>query len=105
TRTVVSCKQICKPAVGNPYASYNAYNPCALASVDGTGVAANGGWACDTVILHPVPPNPTCPEAVTFAGIPAVFVGALLLAAAFVLVCIALARRPTPQALLVGVTI
>ena len=98
-------EQVFKTAGGYPYASVNAYNPWALASVDGTGVAANGGWACDTVILHAVPPNPTCPEAVTFAGIPAVVVGALLLAAAFVLVCIALARRPTPQALLVGVTI
>jgi hypothetical protein len=36
-----------------PYASVNAYNPWALASVDGSGVAANGSWACDSVILNP----------------------------------------------------
>ena len=98
-------EQVFKTAGGYPYASVNAYNPWALASVNGTGVAANGGWACDTVILHAVAPNPTCPAAVTIAGIPAVFVGAVLLAAAFVVVCIAVARRPTPQTMLVGLTI
>ena len=45
--------QIFKTAGEYPYASVNAYNPWALASIDGNGVAANGSWACDTVILNP----------------------------------------------------
>ena len=57
-------EQIFKTAGGYPYASVNAYNPWALASVDGTGVAANGSWACDTVILNPPPGGASCPEAV-----------------------------------------
>ena len=46
-------EQVFKTAGGYPYASVNAYNPWALASVDGTGVAANSGWACDTVDPQP----------------------------------------------------
>ena len=46
-------EQIFKTAGGYPYASVNAYNPWALASVDGTGIAQNSGWACDTIILNP----------------------------------------------------
>ena len=59
-------------------------------------MAENSGWACDTIILNAAPGDPSCPEAVMIAGIPAVVVGAALLIAAFVLVAIVVARRPDP---------
>ncbi|HEY7130776.1 MAG TPA: hypothetical protein VH440_00925, partial [Candidatus Limnocylindrales bacterium] len=98
-------EQIFKTAGGYPYASVNAYNPWALASAGGTGIAANGGWACDTFILQAAPGDPLCPDAVTFLGIPAVFIGAALLVAAFVIVGYLVARRPTPLMILVGVAV
>ena len=88
-----------------PYASVNAYNPWALASVDGSGVAANGSWACDSVILNPPAGSTFCPEAVMIGPLPAVIVGAALLIAAFVIVSLLVARRPTPLVILTGVTI
>ncbi len=98
-------EQVFKTAGGYPYASVNAYNPWALASIDGVGVAANGQWACDTVITTPPPGGASCPEAVMVGPIPAVFVGAALLLAAFVIVSVLVARRPTPLVILTGVTI
>ncbi|MEA2549492.1 MAG: hypothetical protein QOE42_2090 [Chloroflexota bacterium] len=88
-----------------PYASVNAYNPWALASVDGSGVAANGSWACDSVIVNPPAGGAFCPDAVMIGPIPALFVGAALLALAFVLVSYMVARRPTPLVILTGVAI
>ena len=79
-------EQIFKTAGGYPYASVNAYNPWALAALGGNGVAENSGWACDTVILNAAPGGAACPRRVMIAGIPAVYVGAALLVAAFVLV-------------------
>src|SRR5215213_2908624 len=67
-------EQVFKTAGGYPYASVNAYNPWALASVAGDGVAKNGGWACDTIILNPPPGNVSCPEAVMIGPVPAVYV-------------------------------
>ena len=98
-------EQVFKTAGGYPYASVNAYNPWALAEIDGTGVAANSGWACDTIILNAAPGNPTCPEAVMFGPLPAVAVGAALLVIAFVAVCIAVARRPDRLTVLTGLAI
>ncbi|HET7471679.1 MAG TPA: phospholipid carrier-dependent glycosyltransferase [Candidatus Limnocylindrales bacterium] len=97
--------QVFKTAGGYPYASVGAYNPWALASVDGNGVAANGVWACDTVYTADPSGRINCPEAVMIGPIPAVYVGAFLLAAAFIVVCLLVARRPTPLTILVGVTI
>ncbi len=98
-------EQIFKTAGGYPYASVNAYNPWALASTSGTGVAANGGWACDSVIAGAVQGQPHCPEAVMIGPVAAVFVGAALLAAAFVIVSLLVAWRPTPLTILTGVTV
>ena len=98
-------EQVFKTAGGYPYASVNAYNPWALAEVDGNGVAANSGWACDTIILNATQGNPSCPSAVMFGPIPAVFVGAALLVAAFLIVSAVVARRPTAMTILLGVTI
>jgi len=88
-----------------PYASVNAYNPWALASVDGSGVAANGSWACDSVILNPAAGSAFCPRAVMIGPFPAVIVGSALLIAAFVIVSLLVARRPSPIVILTGVTI
>jgi hypothetical protein len=98
-------EQIFKTAGGYPYVSVNAYNPWALASLSGNGVAANGTWACDTVILHPVAPSPLCPQAVMIGPIPAVVVGAVLLAMAFVVVCLAVAWRPDRLTILTGLAV
>ncbi|HUQ79242.1 MAG TPA: phospholipid carrier-dependent glycosyltransferase [Patescibacteria group bacterium] len=98
-------EQVFKTAGGYPYASVNAYNPWALAEIGGNGVAVNGGWACDTVIESPAAGGVQCPLGVTIGPVPAVFVGAALLAAAFVVVCLFVAWRPTPLPLLVGLTI
>ena len=98
-------EQVFKTAGGYPYASVNAYNPWALAEVDGTGVAANSGWACDTIIRTAAAGNPLCPEAVMFGPLPAVAVGAILLVIAFVAVCIVVARRPDRLTVLTGLAI
>ena len=98
-------EQIFKTAGGYPYASVNAYNPWALASVGGSGVAANGGWACDTVIVGAAAGDPSCPAAVMLGPLPAVVVGAGLLVAAFIVVSLLVARRPSPLVILVGVTV
>jgi hypothetical protein len=98
-------EQVFKTAGGYPYASVNAYNPWALAEIDGTGVAANSGWACDTVILHATAGNPSCPEAVMIGPFPAVVVGALLLAVAFAVVCLIVFRRPDRLTTLTGLAI
>nr|MBA2382187.1 hypothetical protein [Chloroflexota bacterium] len=97
--------QVFKTAGGYPYASVNAYNPWALASVDGNGVAANSGWACDTIIVNPAPGGTSCPHAVMFGPVPAAYVGAALLVAAFVVVSLWVARRPTPLTILTGLAI
>ena len=86
-----------------PFASVNAYNPWALASLNGSGVAANGGWACDVVILTPAPAK--CPEAVMFGPFPAVTVGGALLLAAIGLISLAVAWRPTRLAVLTGLAL
>ncbi len=98
-------EQVFKTAGGYPFASVNAYNPWALAEINGNGVAANSGWACDTVILGASAGNTSCPEAVMIGPIPAVYFGAALLAIAFIVVSLVVARRPTPLTILTGVTI
>jgi hypothetical protein len=94
-----------KTAGEYPYASVNAYNPWALASIDGSGLAANGTWACDTPIPNPPPGGTFCPDAVMIGPIPAVYVGAGLMLAAFLIVALLVAWRPTKLSILVGVTI
>jgi predicted membrane-bound dolichyl-phosphate-mannose-protein mannosyltransferase len=94
-----------KTAGEYPYASVNAYNPWALASIDGAGLAANGTWACDTPIPTPPPGGTFCPDAVMIGPIPAVYAGAALMLAAFVIVSLLVAWRPTRLSILVGVTV
>ncbi len=98
-------EQIFKTAGGYPYVSVNAYNPWALVELDGTGLAANGGWICDAVIQNPVPGGPVCESAFQVGPIPAVLIGTGLLIAAFVVACAMIARRPDRLTILVGVTL
>ncbi len=98
-------EQIFKTAGGYPYVSVNAYNPWALVELDGTGMAANGGWICDAVIPNPVEGGPVCDTAFQVGPIPAILIGTVLLLAAFSVVCAVVARRPDRLTILVGVTL
>jgi hypothetical protein len=98
-------EQVFKTAGGYPYVSVNAYNPWALVQLDGTGIAANSVWLCDVVITNPVPGGPQCPTAFTIGPLPAVLVGAALMATALVAVCGVIALRPHRVTILLGVTV
>ncbi|HEX7222442.1 MAG TPA: glycosyltransferase 87 family protein, partial [Candidatus Limnocylindrales bacterium] len=98
-------EQVFKTAGGYPYVSVNAYNPWALAELNGNGLAASGGWICDVVITNPVPGGPQCPEAFMVGPVPAVLIGTALLVGAFVLICAAIVERPDRLTILLGVTL
>ncbi len=91
--------QIANAAGGYPYLSVNAYNPWALISQGGNGVAANGLWIRDS--------NGPDPGDVGFAfgPIPAVLVGTGLLLVAVAVVCWLVARRPDRLQILVGLAV
>ncbi|HZM73012.1 MAG TPA: phospholipid carrier-dependent glycosyltransferase [Candidatus Polarisedimenticolia bacterium] len=106
--------QIFKTAGGYPYVSVNAYNPWALFTVRGDGVAANRQWLCDVQIaaaghfnLGPFQFDygGCYANSLSFGAIPAVAVGAALLIAALVAVSIVVARRPDRRTILVGLAI
>ena len=114
--------QIFKTAAGYPYLSVNAYNPWALVSQDGNGVAANRVWVCDSTV---VPTGPTefrlgpfvipewssagstqsCPNGYLFGAIPAEFVGIGLFLIAALVVVLLVARRPDRRTMLVGLAV
>ncbi len=96
--------QIFSTAAGYPYVSVNAYNPWALVSLDGTGVAANSGWVCDAV-APATAAGPDCSTGVVFGAIPALVVGSVLLVAAMVVVSLLVARRPDRRTILVGLIV
>ncbi|MES2210688.1 MAG: phospholipid carrier-dependent glycosyltransferase [Chloroflexota bacterium] len=91
-------EQIFKTAGGYPYLSVNAWNPWALITFDGSGIAANSAWVCDMVA-------PTCGRAFAVGAIPAVVVGTALTLLAFAVTSILVARRPDRQTILVGVVV
>ncbi|HET9345453.1 MAG TPA: phospholipid carrier-dependent glycosyltransferase, partial [Candidatus Limnocylindrales bacterium] len=98
-------EQIFSTAAGYPYVSVNAYNPWALAELNGNGIAASGSWICDVVIPSSVTGGPVCPEGFqVFGVIPAVALGAALLAFVFAVVCGVVALRPDRLTILVGLT-
>ncbi|HEV8545585.1 MAG TPA: hypothetical protein VGQ64_04795, partial [Candidatus Limnocylindrales bacterium] len=99
-------QQVFSTAGGYPYVTVNAYNPWALATLDGTGLAATGQWICDVTIPTSVPGDRIyCPVALQFGPVPSVVVGAALLIAAFTIVCAIVARRPDRLTILVGLTV
>ncbi len=81
-------QQIVETAGGYPYLTVNAYNPWALVSMDGSGLASVGTWIRDA-------PNPLDLADPFFAplGIPAVALGSTLVAAAIVALMAVLWRR------------
>jgi len=81
-------QQILETAAGYPYLTVNAYNPWALVTMDGAGLASAGTWIRDAA-------NPANPADPYFAplGIPAVLVGGGFIAAAIVALMVVLWRR------------
>ena len=90
--------QIFATAGGYPYLSVNAYNPWALLSLNGNGISQNALWVRDA-------PGLPGEAWYAFGPIPAVAVGALLLAAVFVVVTLRVAQRPDRRTMLVGLAI
>jgi 4-amino-4-deoxy-L-arabinose transferase-like glycosyltransferase len=93
--------QIVQTAGGYPYVTVNAYNPWALVSLDGSGLAASGTWIRDA-------PNPGVPgdPYYTVLGAPAVLAGSLILGAAIAALMVVLWRRHDDRrALLVALAV
>ncbi|MBP1704667.1 MAG: glycosyl transferase, partial [Chloroflexi bacterium] len=87
--------QIGKTAGGYPYVTVNAYNPWALVSLDGAGLAANGSWLCDMSVAD------KCATWYSILGIPAVVWGTVALLATMGALAILAALRDRPYDLLV----
>jgi hypothetical protein len=98
--------QVAKTAGGYAYLTVNAYNPWALISKDGMGLAANGQWLCDSIAVDPATNQP-CPAGMETLIGPfwAVFVGAALLLAVIVAVCLVCLWRPDRRSILVGLAV
>ena len=94
-------EQIFKTAGGYPYLSVNAWNPWALVTFDGSGIASNSAWVCDMVVAA----NAACGRAFSVGAIPAVVVGTALTLVAFLVISVLVARRPDRQTILVGVAV
>jgi hypothetical protein len=91
--------QIARTAGGYPYLTVNAYNPWALLTQNGNGLAANGLWIRDV--------NGPEPGDIGFylGPIPAVLIGTALLLAAVAVVSWLVARRPDRITILVGLSV
>ena len=96
--------QIFKTAGGYPYVSVNAWNPWALVSLNGSGIAENHAWVCDMVDTG-LTTAARCPQGVAFGAIPAVVVGTALTIALFIAVSVVVARRPDRRTMLVGLAV
>ncbi|HYN48603.1 MAG TPA: hypothetical protein VER83_07025, partial [Candidatus Nanopelagicales bacterium] len=93
--------QILQTAAGYPYATVNAYNPWALVSLDGSGLASAGTWIRDAAN----PANAADPFLAPL-GIPAVLIGGGLMAAAVGGLMVVLWRRHDDRrALLVALAV
>ena len=96
--------QVGTAAATYPYLTVNAYNPWALLSLDGIGVAANGQWVCD-VIVPPGEDAPSCLQAFMFGPVPAVMVGTALLLLSLVATTLLVASRPDRRTVIVGLAV
>ncbi len=92
-------RQIASTAGGYPYLTVNAYNPWALLTQDGNGLAANSLWIRDVN-----GPNPG-DVGFAFGPVPAVIVGTVLLLGAVAVVSWLVARRPDRLTILIGVSV
>ncbi len=90
-------RQLGKTAGGYPYVSVNAYNPWALISNDGSGLAANGVWSA----VRDIAGTKADQTATLFGGIPALYVGTGLLLLAIAAVCLVVARHAGRSSLVV----
>ena len=90
-------EQVGTAAAGYPYLTVNAYNPWALLSLDGVGLAASGQWVRDVAGTGPG-------EGVSFmfGPVPALAVGTALLLVATGAVTLVVSRRPDRVTMLVG---
>ncbi len=91
-------EQVLETAGGYPYLTVNAYNPWALVTQDGNGLAANGTWLCDVV-------GGVCDSGVLFGPIPAVVVGSGLILAVVILASLVAARHDDRLTILVALTV
>ncbi len=92
--------QIGSAAAGYPYLTVNAYNPWALLSLDGNGLAQSGTWIRDVAGT-----DPGQATAFLFGPIPALVVGTALLLLVVGGISLAVARRPDRLTILVGVVL
>jgi hypothetical protein len=97
-------EQIFKTAGGYPYLSVNAWNPWALVTFGGSGIAQNRAWVCDMVVTSG-DSFARCAQAFSFGAIPAVVVGTALTLAVFIVVSLVVARRPDRRTMLVGLAV
>ena len=97
-------EQIFKTAGGYPYLSVNAWNPWALVTFGGSGIAQNRAWVCDMVVTSG-DSFARCAQAFSFGPIPAVVVGTALTLAVFIAVSLVVARRPDRRTMLVGLAV
>ena len=97
-------EQIFKTAGGYPYLSVNAWNPWALVTFGGSGIAQNRAWVCDMVVTSG-DSFARCAQAFSFGPIPAVVVGTALTLAVFIAVSLIVARRPDRRTMLVGLAV
>ncbi len=92
--------QILQTAGGYPYVTVNAYNPWALVTVDGGGLAAAGTWICDAAVPE------TCTSWFSVGGVPAVAIGSVLIAAAIAgLMAVLWRRHDDRRAILVALAV
>jgi hypothetical protein len=92
--------QIVSTATGYPYLTVNAYNPWALITRAGQGLAATGTWLCDVTA-----PGQCAAGGVTFGPVPALLVGSALILAVVIAVSLLVARSPDRLTILVGLAV
>ncbi len=101
--------QVASTAGGYPWLTVNAYNPWALVSQDGVGLAASGQWLCDAITTNAAGSSagtPCQPGMETLIGpFWAVAVGGALLLAATVVALAVVARRPDRRTVLVALVV
>ena len=90
--------QVFKTAGGYPYLSVNAWNPWALVTFDGSGIASNSAWVCDMI-------TPSCGRAFMIGPVPAVVLGIALTLVVFLAVSVIVARRPDRRTILVALAV
>ena len=99
-------RQVGTTAGGYAYLTVNAYNPWALVTKGGAGLAATGAWLCDAIAVDPVTNGPCPAGSETLIGpFWAVAVGGALLIGIMLATCLIVAWRADRRAILVGITV